>query len=115
MSTGWVAGGGAQVVVEAAHVGQLFFRRAGSDVAPMLADQVVELAVLEQGDFPQFFDRHLGGGQSAGVNLRQERQGKGFAAEEKLTRPRAQARVHGAIAIEEAVNFSIGESRERAN
>src|SRR3954451_10947406 len=43
-----IAGAGPQVVVEAAHGGQLFFGGARADVSPVLANESVDLFVLVQ-------------------------------------------------------------------
>ena len=82
-----VARPGAEVVVQAADLGQFLLRGAGLDPAPVLAHQGVELRVAVQRHWPQLIDGHLRRGDRRADRPSPERPGRSPAGRAGLAHP----------------------------
>ncbi len=83
------------------HLGQFFLRRPRPDIAPVLADEVVQGPILVQGDHSKLLHRHVLGGQTPGVDHQEVRPGPGLTAQQHHTRARSQSRSHLRIALQQ--------------
>ena len=111
MTARGIPGSGSQIVVKPPHVGQFLFGSPRLNIAPVLADQGIDLVALEQRQAAELVERHESGVDTRVFDKLQECQARLRTAEEQIPRPRLERFGHARIAAQNRPrNCLVGES-----